>query len=145
MKPFPDEEYEYRERVRRFVQRMDDNVDAIIVEGESDKRVLRRLGAESRIFTSGGRSPEPFAETVARVTDRLVILTDFDEHGKELNKEFQHLLREDVTIFHAYRRDFGKLLTSSGRHCVEDLRPLFDSRFEKFVDAKLDRLFTPFS
>lgn len=144
MKPFTDEEYEYREEMIELLQRADRDADAIIVEGVSDKKVLRQCGVESRVFTCGGKEPEAFAETIGRVSERVVILTDFDSHGKELNDEFRHLLREDVHVLSAHRRDIGAHLTESGRHCIEDLRPLFSSRFEKFVDVKLDRLFTSF-
>jgi len=145
MKPHPDTDYIYREKLRALVTKMDTDVDAIIVEGESDKRVLRQLGMETRIFTCGGRNPELFCEDVSRVSRKVVILTDFDTHGKELNREFCQLLEGETDVLNSYRRDFGKLLTSEDRHCVEDIRPLFHSDYDKYVDANLDRLFTPFS
>jgi len=144
MKPFTDEEYVYREEMIELLQQADQDADAVIVEGVADKEVLERCGVESRVFTCGGKEPEAFAETVGRGHERVVILTDFDAHGKELNERFRHLLREDVHILSAHRRDIGAHLTETGRHCIEDLGPLFSSRFEKFIDVKLDRLFTPF-
>jgi len=144
MKPFTDEDYIYREKLRKLAQKIDNDVDAIIVEGKSDKRILRKLGVEGHIFTCGGKVPELFCDDVARVSNKIVILTDFDEHGKELNKEFRQLLSSDVDILSSYRKQFGKLLTSRDRYCIEDLRPLFTSRFQKFVDVDLDRLFSKF-
>ncbi|MDY6778499.1 MAG: hypothetical protein SVU32_07575 [Candidatus Nanohaloarchaea archaeon] len=145
MKPHTDEEYSYRERLRDIVGSIDTDVDAVIVEGRDDMHVLRRLGLSVRVFRCGGRGHEQFCNDVARVSEKVVILTDFDEHGKELNKKFSRMLSGDVDIISSYRRDFGKLLTSQDRYCVEDIRPLFSSRVDKYIDATLDRLFTPYS
>lgn len=142
MKGLSDEEFLYREQLRKLAGRIDRDVDAIIVEGKSDEHALRQLGVGIRVFKFGGRGVDEFCETVGRVSERVVILTDFDRHGKELNKEMQSLLVEETDVLASYRRDFGKLLTSKDRYCIEDITPLFSSLADSFVEEELDKLFT---
>lgn len=128
-------------QLERKIQQISNDVDAAIVEGYSDRRALQKLGFEGRIFQSAERTTEDLAEDVARASKTVVILTDFDSHGKEQNKEISQELNSMMTVDFAARKQFGKILTSQGRRDIEDVRPLFDSWQDKFVEATLDRLF----
>lgn len=139
------DDFYHREQLRDLVHRIDRDADAVVVEGRHDKEVLEHLGLSVRVFTCAGRIPTEFCNTVGRVSSHVVMLTDFDSHGKELNREMSRMLSEKTDVMHAYREEFGALLTSKGRHCIEDIRPLLGDPEKHFKQAQLDRLFTGLS
>ncbi len=142
MARFNYEEYLYREKIKRFLGEIDFDSDAIIVEGKKDKQVLEKLGVSTKIFMVSKRELKEFCETVSRCSESVAVLTDFDEAGKEINKKLVQELREETDILSSYRRDFGKLLTSRDRYCIEDIRPLLGREFDKFDEVKLSRLYS---
>ena len=123
------------------VGKIDRDVDAAVVEGYSDKKALRKLGFESKIFLSAERTVEDLAEDVIRGADRVAVLTDFDEHGKEQNRKISQALNKEIDVIRSARKDFGAQLTSTDRRAVEDVRPLFDDPDDKFVEAQLSGLY----
>lgn len=136
------EEFKELKRLERLVEKMDRDLDSVIVEGHADKKAIRKLGFSGKIFLSAERTVEGLVEDVSRGSDRTAVLTDFDSHGKEQAKEISHALQGEVRNSISSRREFGKQLTSRGRHAVEDVRPLFEDKEQKFVDAALSRLYT---
>lgn len=130
-----------RRKLEEVTKKFNRDVDSIIVEGFSDKQVMQKLGFEGRIFLSAERTVEDLAEDVERSSQRVAILTDFDEHGKEENKKILQELQDRVDVIKASRKEFGAQLTSTGRRTIEDAAPLFESKETKFVDAALDTLF----
>ena len=136
------EDFLYRESIRKLLKRINKNCDAIIVEGKDDVKVLRRLGVSVRIFRSANRPDEEFCDTVAHASERVVILTDFDSEGKEIARNLGQILREEIDVMNSYRKEFGKLLTSKDRYCIEDLRPLMGKEFDRFDEAKLSRMYS---
>lgn len=136
------DDYLYRERIRNLLKQIDRDCDAIIVEGKEDEKVLKNMGVAIRIFRVANRPNAEFCDTVAYSSERVVILTDFDSEGKEINKELKKLLEGDVDVMSDYRKKFGKLLTSEGRFCIEELRPLLGKEFDKFDEAKLSRMYS---
>ncbi len=135
------EKYRERKLLERITEKIDRDVDSVIVEGYSDKQVLKKLGFEGRIFLSAERTIEDLAEDVERASERVAVLTDFDTHGKEENKKIVQELQERVDVISAARKEFGKQLTSTGRMAVEDVAPLFVDKEQKFVEAALDGIF----
>ena len=135
------EEFIERKELEQVTENIDKNVDAVIVEGYSDKEVLEKLGFEGKIFQSAEKTIEGLVEDVSRGSDKVAVLTDFDSHGKKQGKEITHELRKEVDVLESAREKFGKQLTSTGRRDVEDARPLFEDKEQKFVDAGLDQLF----
>jgi 5S rRNA maturation endonuclease (ribonuclease M5) len=135
------EDFRQLKELERTVEKIDRDVDSVIVEGYSDKKALQKLGFTGRIFLCAERAVEDLVEDVVRPTETVAILTDFDSHGKEQNKELSHELQKEMNVDFAARRDFGKVLTSQGRHDVEDVKPLFSSWQDKFVEAALDGLY----
>lgn len=134
-------EYVLKKRLEEEVRKMNRDLDAVIVEGFEDKLMIRKLGFQGRIYLSAEKTVEDLVEDVSRGSERVAILTDFDEHGKEANKELRKALEEEVDILNSIRRDFGKILTESGRRDIEDIRTLFTSKEKKFVEAALDGLY----
>jgi 5S rRNA maturation endonuclease (ribonuclease M5) len=134
---------EFRElkQLERCVEKISGDVDAAVVEGFSDRYFLDKLGFEGKIFMSAERTLEDLVEDVSRGAEKVVVLTDFDEHGKEENRKISHSLDQEIDVIRAARDEFGSQLTSTGRRAVEDVRPLFDDKDQKFVEAALDGLF----
>ena len=135
------ENFRERKRLEEIVETINKDVDSIIVEGYSDKQVMNQLGFEGKIFLSAERTLEDLAEDVSRASERVAILTDFDEHGKEENQKILQELQSQVDVIKASRKEFGSQLTSTGRRAIEDVSPLFRSKERKFVDAALDTIF----
>ncbi len=133
------DEHVQREEFRRLVARIDRDADTIIVEGAADRRVLQALGAETSIAACGGRDAAPFCRAVAADADHVVILTDFDEAGKELNQRLRRQLSGDVDVIASYRQQFGQLLAVDNRQCVEDIAPLLRSPFDTVVETRRRR------
>lgn len=135
------ENFMERKHLEAEVGKIDRDVDAAVVEGYSDKKALRKLGFESKIFLSAERTVEDLAEDVIRGADRVAVLTDFDEHGKEQNRKISQALNKEIDVIRSARKDFGAQLTSTDRRAVEDVRPLFDDPDDKFVEAQLSGLY----
>ena len=135
------EKFKERNQLEAEVEKIDRDVDAAIVEGYADKKALRKLGFESKIFLSAERTIEDLAEDVIRGADRVAVLTDFDEHGKEQNRKISQALNKEIDVIRSARKDFGAQLTSTDRRAVEDVRPLFDDPDEKFIEAQLSGLY----
>lgn len=125
----------------KVTEKLDRDLDALIVEGFCDKQVMRKLGFEGKIFLSAERKVELLAEDVERGAERVAVLTDFDSHGKEENRKIRQALQDRVDVFNSAREEFGSQLTSTGRRAIEDIKPLFRSKEQKFVDAALDQLY----
>ncbi|MFB6199426.1 MAG: hypothetical protein ABEJ83_00990 [Candidatus Nanohaloarchaea archaeon] len=136
------QEFKERKELESVTRKIDREVDSAIVEGFSDKFFLKKLGFTGNIYLSAERTIEDLAEDVERGSDRTVILTDFDTHGKQQNKKIIQELQGRVDVLNSARKKFGKQLTSNDRHEIEDVRPLFNDKDQKFVDAALDRLYT---
>lgn len=134
------EKFRERNRLMEVTERLDRDLDALIVEGFCDKQVMRKLGFEGKIFLSAERNNQLLAEDVGRGSEKVAVLTDFDSHGKQQNREISHELQDKVDVINSARKEFGAQLTSTGRRAIEDIEPLFHSKEEKFVDAALDRL-----
>lgn len=135
------EKHVERERLKQEVKKIDRDVDAVIVEGYSDKEILRKLGFNGRIFMCAERTTEDLAEDVCRSCKRVAVLTDFDSHGKKLSRELTRVLEQEIDVLNSSRKSFGAEFTSTGRRAIEDAAPLFRSKQQKFVDAALDHLF----
>lgn len=136
------ENFRELKELEQVVEGIDRNVDSVIVEGHADRKVMRKLGFNGKIFLSAERTIEDLVEDVSRGSKRTAVLTDFDEHGKEQNRKISHALQGEVKNSHSSREAIGKQLTSNGRMTIESARPLFEDKQQKFVDAALSRLYT---
>jgi 5S rRNA maturation endonuclease (ribonuclease M5) len=135
------EDFKEKKQLEEVVSRISRDVDALIVEGWADKKIIQKLGFEGKIFMSAERTHEDLCEDVSRSSDRVAVLTDFDSHGKEEAREISRKLQQEIDVIRSARKEFGAQLTSTDRRAVEDIRPLFQDRDEKFVDAAMDGLF----
>ncbi|MFB6207765.1 MAG: hypothetical protein ABEJ69_00280 [Candidatus Nanohaloarchaea archaeon] len=135
------EKFIERKRLEELVQGFNTELDAVVVEGLADKRVIQELGFRGKVFLSAERTVEDLVEDVSRGAERVAVLTDFDEHGKEQNKMISRKLDREIDVIRSLREDFGIQLTSTGRRTIEDIAPLFRDSEKKFVEAALDGLF----
>lgn len=135
------EKFREKKELEEVVERLDRDLDSVIVEGFEDRRMMRKLGFSGKVFMSAERSVEDLVEDVSRGAETVAVLTDFDEHGKEESRKLTRELDREIDVVKSARKEFGAQLTSTGRRAVEDVRPLFQDREKKFVDAALDRLF----
>ena len=138
-----EEKFRELQAVRKVVEKLDRDLDSIIVEGESDSRVMKDLGFTGKVFLSAEKDIEDLVENVSRGGGRTAILTDFDAHGKKQSGKIRQALEPEADYLSlSSRREFGRQLTSEDRYAVEDLRPLLDDRDERFKQAALSRLYT---
>jgi len=134
-------DYIEKKQLEKVIKEIEKTVDTIIVEGWSDKKMIQKLGYKGKIFLSAEKTVEDLVEDVARRADKAAVLTDFDTHGKKQAKEISRELDKEIDVIRSARKKFGKQLTSTDRHAVEDIRPLFQDKDEKFVEAAMDQIF----
>lgn len=99
-------------------------VDAVVVEGPRDAEALRRLSFKGRLETCSRVcvSDVDFVESLSREAVSVVILTDFDEEGRRLNKRLTRLLeRRGVKVETGLRREVSRLMAALGVYAVEAL------------------------
>lgn len=135
------EDFVEKNRLEKIVAKISRDVDSIIVEGWADKKVMRELGFQGRIFLSAERTHKGLVEDVSRASEKVAVLTDFDSHGKEEAQAISRKLQEEIDVIRSARKEFGAQLTSKDRRAVEDIRPLFEDMEKKFVEAAMDGLF----
>ncbi|MBC7114379.1 MAG: hypothetical protein PWR13_125 [Archaeoglobi archaeon] len=97
--------------------------ETIIVEGERDRRSLRRLGIEGKIICSSQLSINSLLELIEE--KRIIILTDWDEHGIERGRYLlKHLSSLGFKCDMELHRKFSALLKKE----IKDIESL-----EKYV------------
>jgi 5S rRNA maturation endonuclease (ribonuclease M5) len=99
-------------------------VDTIIVEGSRDEAALRHLGYGGRIDICSrvSVSDADLVECIAEEASSAVILTDFDEEGRKLNRSLKGLMeRRGVKVESGLRRQFGRITAVLGVYAIEDL------------------------
>ena len=92
----------------------------VIVEGKNDEKALKRLG-QRNIIAINRRPLYRVAGIADSKNNEVVILTDFDDKGKELNSKLSSFIK-NVKINSGLRKRFGSL----GIYRIEDLKNLVD-------------------
>jgi 5S rRNA maturation endonuclease (ribonuclease M5) len=113
------------EFVRLFLRLREENASGravVLVEGERDRRSLRRLGLTGPIeLVHVGRSLSDLAGRLAKGGRRVVVFTDWDAAGGQLARKLREFLEaEAVGIDLEYRRRFARILRGEVVH-VEGL------------------------
>ena len=107
------------EKVELIVHDINTEKIPIIVEGINDKKTLRDLGIETRIFTTQNRYKQnliEFVETIGKTINgkKILILTDFDKEGEILNRKLtSELTMRGFIPLHNIRRAIRKLFKHS--------------------------------
>ncbi len=102
-----------------------DSLDAgtvVVVEGERDRRSLRRLGlAGPVVLVHHGDSLATTAHRLARLNRRVIVLTDWDSEGGHLAHRLKEFLEaEPLELDLDYRRRLARILRGELVH-VEGL------------------------
>ena len=117
------------ERLEILLKDLDEH--KLIVEGSHDEKALKSLGLKD-IIAINGKPLYEIAEIASNSEKPIVILTDFDEKGRYLEKKLRILLQKRKTKFNSNLRwklmqmgknkieDFGTLNTSSVISLGED-------------------------
>jgi len=106
---------------------MNVDVELVIVEGKNDKKAIQSIGFKRKVIELN--SDLSSLERMIKKYNSLVILTDFDKAGKELERKITKFLAGRIKIKTTYRRKFGKLLGSIGRRDIESINNLV--KFDK--------------
>jgi 5S rRNA maturation endonuclease (ribonuclease M5) len=108
----------------------------VVVEGERDRRSVRRLGLPGTVFVlHGGRTLAETAETLVRRGRRIVILTDWDTEGGHLAHRLAGFLEaEPLDLDLKTRRQLARILRGELVH-VEGLYGWARRLAEKQGDA----------
>jgi 5S rRNA maturation endonuclease (ribonuclease M5) len=118
------------DRLKLLLLEIEQNVDLVLVEGQRDVEALRNLG-----YTGGVATCSRFcvnyaelAEMIASENDRVLVLTDFDHEGNELNARFSKLLeRMGVVVEKGLRGQVARLMAALEVHVVEALDNVSES------------------
>jgi 5S rRNA maturation endonuclease (ribonuclease M5) len=94
----------------------------VIVEGKRDKKVLYSLGFKKIITINKG-----IYETTEEIKDKeLLILTDFDNEGKQIAKKLNlFLLSQGYKVDRENRRKIGLMFSRLRIKKIEELRGVF--------------------
>ena len=112
------------EELRDLLNKMGYLASIVIVEGPRDVEALKRIGYRGRIEISSkyGVSDSDFVESLARSVTSVIVLTDFDEEGRRINRDLTRLLeRRGVKVEVGLRRQLGRLMAALGIYTVEAL------------------------
>ena len=103
--------YEVYQELEDLVSEMNYTVDAVVIEGPHDRRTLNRLGYRKPILLCSKLSHSELIDLISEKFSNVVVLTDFDEEGVQLNRKLSKLLeRRGVKVDRFYRRRFRRLL-----------------------------------
>ena len=115
---------EIKEAIDVFFRDLEYLVDVVVVEGPRDVEALRSLDFKGRvtICSKVGVSDADLAELLADDASTVVILTDFDEEGRELNNRLSRLFeRRGLKVEKGLRREAARLMAYVGVYAIEAL------------------------
>ena len=106
-----DKEIEAFLELKNLVEKMNEEISCVIVEGRKDKEALVRIGYKGKII---------YADRLKKVNGKVVILTDFDREGKEIAKRIKRNVGEK-NVDNFFRNEFRKILKSIGRDDIQSI------------------------
>ncbi len=102
----------------------DEPIEFILVEGTRDVQALRFLGVAAPIDVCShvGRAEHDIAANISARTRNALVLTDFDETGRDQAKRITELLTaEGVRVQVELRRKIGRLMSVLDLKTVESI------------------------
>jgi 5S rRNA maturation endonuclease (ribonuclease M5) len=118
------------ERLKLLLSEIEKNVDLVLVEGQRDVEALRNLGYAGGIATCSRFcvNDTELAEMIASENNRVLVLTDFDQEGNDLNTRFSELLEHmGVVVEKGLRGQVARLMSILEVHVVEALDNVSES------------------
>jgi 5S rRNA maturation endonuclease (ribonuclease M5) len=121
-----------------FLSLANDGSAVVVVEGERDRRSLRRLGVSGHVtLLHSGRGLSALTRALSKSGHRVIVLTDWDREGGHLAHRLLELLNaEGVHVDAEFRRRLAKTLHGEVAH-VEGLAG-WARRSAERVGAPLD-------
>lgn len=114
--------------IERVVEKMNNDLECIVVEGLRDRVALRELGFEKDIIECSNMGFGIIDELENR---KVAVLTDYDKHGTMLWKKLSKVLESrGAKVDDTYRKKIGELLNVEKRKTIESINNL-----KKEVDA----------
>ena len=105
----------------------------IIVEGKNDEAALRKIGVMGIIIRLNiGQSILNFCEDIARSHDQVIILTDWDDKGKQLFTKLKD------TFKHTNVKPIEKFWLGFKRYCSKEITEV--EYLTKFMGEEDDRV-----
>ena len=93
-----------KKEILNFISKLKASNKLIIVEGPKDKKALNSIGVNNYIVVLSKKAIFEVIEDVAKITDFVIILTDFDKKGKELYGKLNSGLQKlGVKVDHYFR------------------------------------------
>jgi len=117
-----DKEIEAFLELKNLIEKMNVEISCVLVEGRKDKEALQKIGYRGKIV---------YANKFRGAKGKIVILTDFDEEGKEIAKRIIKAHGEK-NVDMLFRNEFGKILKSIGRNDIQAISNLC-KKYEKFL------------
>lgn len=113
-----------QKEIAKLIRKINSDVDIILVEGKRDRRALVENGFESRIMECSSLSIHDTMEMIEESGARnVLVLTDFDSHGKELCREISEVLRgHGIRLKNIYRKKIKEILDTENMKTTESLR-----------------------
>jgi 5S rRNA maturation endonuclease (ribonuclease M5) len=102
----------------------DEPIEFILVEGTRDVEALRFLGVTAPIDVCShvGQAEQDIAANISERTYSVLVLTDFDQTGRNQSKRLTELLAaEGVQVQVGLRRKIGQLMGILGLKTVESI------------------------
>jgi 5S rRNA maturation endonuclease (ribonuclease M5) len=118
-----DKEIEAFLELKNLVEKMNEEISCVIVEGRKDKEALEKIGYKGSII---------YADRFKKAKGKVVILTDFDKEGKEIARRITRSIGEK-NIDNFFRNELRKILKSIGRNDIQSIINLC-KKYEKISD-----------
>ncbi|HDO20765.1 MAG TPA: hypothetical protein ENG81_04540 [Candidatus Bathyarchaeota archaeon] len=116
----------FREKLMRLLEKIDGNVDAILVEGVRDEKALRRIGVKTEILRINmyGMNILNLVEYLEEKYrgKRIIVLSDFDNEGLRLNRRIEvEIEGRGVKVEKSLREKLRILMAKYGKRKIEEL------------------------
>ena len=109
---------------------LDKYVDVVIVEGLRDVESVKALGCTANldVLSHSGVNDFDLADELTAKYSNVLVLTDFDEEGLNLNKRFTGILEHKGThVETGLRLRIGRLMAKIGVYAIESLDNIADT------------------
>ncbi|MBN2043242.1 MAG: toprim domain-containing protein [Candidatus Aenigmarchaeota archaeon] len=120
------------EKFKKLIQELSEKI--LLVEGKKDEEALKRLGLKN-IIAINGKPLYIVAEELSAKNQEIVILSDFDKAGKEINLKLKKLLQRYKKTTNVRLR---KGIMNLGKNKIEDLGNLANSQELEYPAFKED-------
>ena len=97
------------EELKKWLVKIRESQDYIVVEGKNDKIALVRLGVNPNLVVVFGMPPYELAEDLSRLTKKAIVLVDLDKEGKKIFANLrENLVRNGVQVDRYFRQGLFK-------------------------------------